>query len=77
MEHLNDTAATPTDPGWDLAVDATSWFNLLMHARWRDNFGQAVEAETELERLGIVVRFRRRVGFGGVHASAGSEPGPP
>lgn len=49
------------DPSRERAVDATAWFSVLVNARRRDHFDEAAQAQRELERLGVTVKFRRRV----------------
>lgn len=40
-------------------VAATAWFVSLASAKVRNQFAEAAEAQAELERLGVTVRFRR------------------
>ena len=45
-------ANTPTN-------SPTAWFAVLERARLVDDYGLANRARRELERLGVIVRFRR------------------
>ena len=45
------------DFGRQQAIEATAWFSVLMHNRQASNFQEAAKAQSELQRLGVVVRF--------------------
>lgn len=49
---------TPTD-------STTAWFAVLERARLTDEYALAERATRELDRLGVEVRFHRRVTKGG------------
>ena len=55
MRHVNNK--TPSE---DLIVDAVVWFSHLLSCRDKNLFAQAAEAQQELEKLGIQIKFRRR-----------------
>ena len=42
-------------------VQATAWFAVLAHAKRVHDFKRATEAQEALDRLGLLVRFRRKV----------------
>lgn len=48
------------DPERDRVVEAIAWFVQLAHAKLRNDFTKAAEAQQELERMGVTVKFRRR-----------------
>lgn len=48
------------DPGYQRAVTTIAWFVQLAHAEWQHKFAAAAEAEQELARLGVIVKYRRR-----------------
>lgn len=47
------------DPKRDRMIAATAWFSVLAHSHLRNDFRKAAEAQAELGRLGIVVKFKR------------------
>jgi hypothetical protein len=48
------------DPERERTAEIIAWFAALSHAKYRHRFTEAVEAQAQLERLGVTVRFRRR-----------------
>jgi hypothetical protein len=47
------------DPERERAIDATAWFSVLAHARRIGDIRRAAEALNALERLGVVVKYKR------------------
>jgi hypothetical protein len=54
--------ASPADPERDRMARQVALFSVLLHARHRSEFSEAADAQAELERAGIVVKFRRQAG---------------
>ncbi len=48
-----------SDPERDQAAQIVALFSVLVHARLTSEFREAAEVQADLERLGVVVRFRR------------------
>ncbi len=53
------TTHEPPDEKRQRSIEAVATFSALMHAYERGELTTAVEAQTELERLGVRVRFIR------------------
>ena len=41
-------------------VNAAGWFGALANAHYDNDFREAAKAETELAKLGVVVKFKRQ-----------------
>ena len=50
----------PADPQRDRMARQVALFSVLLHARHRSEFSEAAQAQSDLERTGIVVKFRRQ-----------------
>lgn len=65
--------SVPDDPRSNNQLDhqdaPTYWFAVLEIARERGDFSRAAEAQRQLERLGVRVRYGRRQAKGVAHAS--------
>lgn len=62
---MKNTLEKPVQDRQQQTIQATAWFSVLMHARLKDHFQEAAEALAELQRLGVIVRFRRERKGGG------------
>ena len=51
--------ASEADPERDRAARQVALFSVLLHARQHNQFSHAADAQAELERSGILVKFRR------------------
>ena len=52
---MADTATTERER----SINGIAWFAALLHARERNDFAKAADAQRELGRLGIVVKVKR------------------
>ncbi len=55
-----------SDSDLDRQARIVALFSVLVDARSKNQFSQAADAQAELERLGVFVKFRRRSGRKGV-----------
>ena len=49
-----------SDPGLERRAEMVALFSCLVHARHKSLFRDAADAQDELGRLGVTVKFRRR-----------------
>jgi hypothetical protein len=56
----------PPDPDMDRRAHVVALFSVLVDARHKSQFSQAADAQAELERSGVIVKFRRPAGRKGV-----------
>ena len=56
---MKNTSQKPAPDRQQQTIQATAWFSVLMHAKSKENFQEAAEALAELQRLGVIVKFRR------------------
>lgn len=57
---MKSTQEKQRDPAYERTVTTIAWFVQLAHAKLRNDFAKAAEAQEELERMGVTVKFRRR-----------------
>jgi hypothetical protein len=58
--------ASQPDPDMDRRAHIVALFSVLIDARHKSQFSQAADAQTELERSGVIVTFQRPESHQGV-----------